>query len=133
MLKKPLAIIDRLNCVLTEQSAESVLQLDTNCVKAVFVMAEALYYKCSFEKAMVLYYRGMVRINERLKFHHFIFFIFIRISAQGPGSGEFPLGHSEVSKDNRGLHRVGRHFHGQRRPIRLQHHPEKSRHEFRTI
>ena len=42
-----------------------MLQLDTNCVKAVFVMAEALYYKCSFEKAMVLYYKGMVRMNKQ--------------------------------------------------------------------
>ena len=59
-------LIDHLNCVLTEQSAESVLQLDTNCVKAVFVMAEALYYKCSFEKAMVLYYKGMVRFYKKV-------------------------------------------------------------------
>ena len=44
-----------------EVAAEKVLELDPRCVKGVFIKAEALYYTCNFERAMVMYFQGMVR------------------------------------------------------------------------
>ena len=40
--------------------AEEVLEIDNTNVKAIFAKAEALYYNCEFEQALVTYHRGSV-------------------------------------------------------------------------
>jgi tetratricopeptide (TPR) repeat protein len=48
-------------------SAEQVLKIDKKFVKAIFVKAESLYNTCSFEHALMYYYRGQVRIKASYK------------------------------------------------------------------
>ena len=54
---------------MTEEAAEKVLKLDPHCVKGVFIKAEALYYNCNFEKAMVMYHQGMVSFYLKIEIY----------------------------------------------------------------
>ena len=42
--------------------AEEILEIDETNVKATYAKAEALYYNCEFEQALVIYYRGSVSL-----------------------------------------------------------------------
>ena len=42
------------------ESAEQVLEVDKNFVKAILVKAESLYNTCDFEHALIYYHRGQV-------------------------------------------------------------------------
>ena len=46
--------------------AEEVLEIDNTNVKAIFAKAEALYYNCEFEQALVTYHRGSVSKNQNV-------------------------------------------------------------------
>ena len=57
--------------------AEEVLEIDNTNVKAIFAKAEALYYNCEFEQALVTYHRGSVSkkskryVNKEKTKNHF--------------------------------------------------------------
>ena len=50
------------NLVEANDLAEEVLEIDETNVKATYAKAEALYYNCEFEQALVIYYRGSVSL-----------------------------------------------------------------------
>ena len=44
--------------------AEEVLEFDDTNVRAIYAKAEALYYNCEFEQALVIYHRGSVSMKK---------------------------------------------------------------------
>ena len=48
------------NWPLALYSAQQVLDVDKNFVKAIYVKAESLYNTCDFEHALIYYHRGQV-------------------------------------------------------------------------
>ena len=51
--------------------AEEVLEIDQTNVKATYAKAEALYYNCEFEQALVIYYRGSVSLYCQLIYNKY--------------------------------------------------------------
>ena len=58
-------------------AAELVLEVDKQNTKAINVKAEALFNVCQFERALVLFYRGMVSTPKKYATESSITFLFV--------------------------------------------------------